>query len=63
MNSVFKWWDRIFPLPTPQELAMQELQEAKRQLLLAQSAKEHAAAMAQYNEERVARLQAYVSEV
>jgi hypothetical protein len=59
MNSIGKLWDMVFPMPTPKKLAMQELQEAHRQLLLYQSQREYAAAMVRFNEDRVARLQAY----
>lgn len=61
---MFSWidtiWDKLFPLPTPIELAMTELQNAHRELLVAQSAQEHATAMVQYNQDRVARLSSMI---
>lgn len=63
---VTKWidttWDKLFPLPSAEELAMRELQEARCALLKAQSDQEFATAMVQYNTDRIARLQLIVKE-
>lgn len=47
----------LFKLPTPQELALRELGEARRELMLAMSAQEYAASLVAYNQKRVARLE------
>lgn len=49
------------PAPDATELAKAELEEAQRALLQAHSNREHADAMVQYHQRRIARLQAVVS--
>lgn len=49
-----------FRKPSAEVLAIQELEEAKRELLMAQTGLNYAMAMVAYNEQRVARLTAYV---
>ena len=51
-----------FKAPSADVLAVVELEEAKRQLLAAQSALEYAASMVDYNTNRVARLEQHVKE-
>lgn len=53
----------MFKKPSADVLAVMELEEAKRQLLAAQSGLEYAKAMVAYNEERVTRLTRRVQEV
>lgn len=48
---------RALRTPTAAELAVQELAEAKRQLLSALTAKDYATAMVQYHSDRIARLE------
>lgn len=48
---------KLFTLPTPHELALRELEEAKREHLQACSAVEYASAMVTYNEQRIQRLE------
>lgn len=52
---------RLFRRPTPLELATQELIEAEREKLSAQSAREYAEAMALYHTARIERLLAYIN--
>jgi hypothetical protein len=52
-----------FAKPSADVLAVVELEEARRQLLAAQSALEYAASMVDYNTNRVARLEQRVKEV
>ena len=54
--------NKIFRTPSALELAQIELEEAKRQLLNAQSATEYAARMAAYHGDRIKRLTAYVTQ-
>lgn len=51
-----------FKEPSADVLAVIELEDAKRQLLAAQSALEYAASMVDYNTSRVARLEQRVKE-
>jgi hypothetical protein len=51
-----------FRKPSPERLAYDELQEARRQLLAAMSAQEWATSQVQYNQDRVARLTRTVME-
>ena len=57
---VFK---KVFRTPSAEMLAAQELENAKRELLNAQSALEYAAAMVEYHTSRIQRLKTVVSEV
>ena len=51
----------LHPLPA-RALAQQELNDAERELLRAQSTQEYCTAMVQYNEDRIARLRAFIKE-
>jgi hypothetical protein len=53
---------KFFRTPSALELAQRELEEAKRELLNAQSATEYAARMAAYHGDRIKRLTAYVTQ-
>ena len=50
----------IFKRKSPLAIAQGELEEATRQLLLAQSGQEYAARMVQYHQDRIKRLRGYV---
>ena len=49
-----------FRLPSAEMLALRELEEAKRKLLEAQSAREYTESMCKYHEARIKRLSAYL---
>jgi hypothetical protein len=51
-----------FRLPSPKELAAKELEMAQRKLLEALSANEYAKRMAEYHQDRIKRLTAYLKE-
>ena len=53
---------RLIAGPSPDELAARELDAAKRALLQAQSAQEYARSMVIYNQQRIARLRAYLAD-
>jgi hypothetical protein len=53
---------RLLTGPSPDELAARELDAAKRALLQAQSAQEYARSMVIYNQQRIARLRAYLAD-
>lgn len=48
--------------PTPLQIAARELDDAKRDLLSAQSAAEYARRMAEYHSDRIKRLTKYIQE-
>jgi len=52
-----------FRLPSAETLALKELEEAKRKLLEAQSAREFSESMCKYHEARIKRLTAYLHSV
>lgn len=49
-----------FRLPSAEQLALKELEEARRKLLEAQSGREYADSMCKYHEARIKRLSAYL---
>lgn len=49
---------KLFTKPSARSLAQIELEEARRQLLAAQTAKEYAESMANYHSTRISRLEA-----
>jgi hypothetical protein len=51
-----------FRLPSPKELAAKELEMAQRKLLEALSANEYAKRMAEYHQDRIKRLTAFLKE-
>lgn len=53
---------KLFRPPSAHELAVQELEEAERQLLLAHTQQEYAASMIAYNTTRVERLREFLKE-
>lgn len=53
---MFKQLMAMFHVPSPELLAQEELEDARRELLVALSAQEYAKAQVQYNTERVDRL-------
>lgn len=62
MNATATYLKHLFAKPTPLELAAQELVEAERAKLEAETGKEFAAALVDYNAARIARLKKYISE-
>lgn len=53
----------FFRTPKADELAVQELEEAKRELLRALSGQDYAKRMVEYHQDRVKRLTAYVEKI
>ena len=50
----------LWTIPTAEELALRELEDAKRKLLQAQTAREYADSMCKYREAQIKRLTAYL---
>lgn len=51
---------QIFAAPSATELAVRELADAQRALLLAQTSLDHSKASVQYNQDRISRLESYL---
>lgn len=60
---MIKWFKKLFHNPTDREIAQRELEEARLELLLAESGKDYAVAMMQYHLARIARLENMLKEV
>ena len=59
-KSTIEWIKNVYATPSPETIALHELEEAKRKLLEAQSGKEYAESMCKYHEARIKRLTAYL---
>ena len=60
MNVFFTGILRMLKTPTAVEIAARELEEARRQLLMSQSAAEYAIRISAYHQDRIKRLAAYL---
>ncbi len=54
------WIKRLFQELAPEEIARRELEKARRELLAAQSAREYADAIVEYNSQRIKRLSKFL---
>jgi hypothetical protein len=64
MQYIYKIKDhmaKVFRTPSADELAVIELEEAKRQLLATQTALDYSRRMVDYHQDRIKRLTAYVA--
>jgi len=57
---MFEQLKKLWLMPTAEALAMRELEDAKRKLLQAQTAREYADSMCKYREAQIKRLTAYL---
>jgi hypothetical protein len=60
INELVNWVKNIYATPTAESLALRELEEAKRRLLEAQTAREYAESMCKYRDAQIKRLTAYL---
>jgi hypothetical protein len=60
INELVNWVKNIYATPTAESLALRDLEEAKRRLLEAQTAREYAESMCKYREAQIKRLTAYL---
>jgi len=57
---MFEQLKKLWTTPTAEELALRELEDSKRRLLQAQTAREYADSMCKYREAQIKRLTAYL---
>lgn len=57
---MIEWFKRFLRTPEAMELAVRELNEAKRELLKAQTGRDYADAVCKYNEARIRRLETII---
>ena len=63
MTYFIKWVIRLYSLPSIDALMASELEEAKRDLLVAETAADYAESAVVYNRQRIERLTAALKEV
>jgi len=56
-----RFYAGMFHVPTAEILALRELEEAKRELLAMQTAKDYSGRMVEYNMDRIRRLTQYLN--
>lgn len=62
MNDSYQRFLNLFKTPTALEIAVTELEEARRDLLRSQSAAEYAGRIAEYHQDRIKRLTEYIKD-
>jgi len=60
INKLVNWVKNIYATPTAESLALRELEDSKRRLLEAQTAREYADSMCKYREAQIKRLTVYL---
>lgn len=61
MRNFVEWFKNLYATPSAEQIALRELETAKRSLLEAQSAREYADSMVKYHDARIARLTKYLT--
>jgi hypothetical protein len=60
IRETVNWLKSVYAAPSAEVLALRELEDAKRSLLEAQTAREYADSMCKYHEARIKRLTTYL---
>jgi hypothetical protein len=60
IRKMFNWVKNAYTTPSAEVLALRELEESKRRLLEAQTAREYADSMCKYREAQIKRLTTYL---
>lgn len=63
MSKIIDYFKHLYTAPSPEQLALAELEEAKRKLLEAQTGREYADSMCKFREAQIKRLTAYLHAV
>jgi hypothetical protein len=56
--NILEWMKQLYKLPSVEEMMAQELEEARRDLLIAETAADYAESAVVYNRQRIERLTA-----
>jgi hypothetical protein len=59
-TGIINWVKNAYTTPSAESLALRELEDSKRSLLEAQTAREYAESMCKYREAQIKRLTAYL---
>ena len=60
IRELYNWVRNAYATPTAEALALRELEDSKRRLLEAQTAREYAESMCKYREAQIKRLTTYL---
>jgi hypothetical protein len=60
IRETVNWLKSVYTVPSAEVLALRELEDSKRRLLEAQTAREYADSMCKYREAQIKRLTAYL---
>ena len=63
IDQLVNWLKHLCATPSAEVLALRELEESKRRLLEAQTAREYADSMCKYREAQIKRLTAYLHNI
>ena len=61
--NIIAWMKRLYALPPVEEMMKSELEEARRDLLIAETASDYAESAVIYNRQRIERLTASLKEI
>ena len=59
-REMYDWVKSVYTTPSAESLALRELEESKRRLLEAQTAREYADSMCKFHEAKIKRLTVYL---
>ena len=59
-REMIDWVKSVYTIPSAESLALRELEESKRRLLEAQTAREYADSMCKFHEAKIKRLTVYL---
>ena len=60
IRETIDWLKQVYATPSAEAIALRELEESKRKLLEAQTAREYADSMCKFREAQIKRLTAYL---
>lgn len=63
IRETIDWLKSVYSVPSAEVIALRELEESKRKLLEAQTAREYADSMCKFREAQIKRLTAYLHSV
>jgi hypothetical protein len=60
IRESIEWLKSVYTVPSAEQIALRELEEAKRKLLSAQTGREYADSMCKFHEAQIKRLTTYL---